>query len=51
MVRTRVCTVYIVNERMGSPTFWGSSTEMEKTGGMSFLPLICILDIFYIHIY
>jgi hypothetical protein len=31
---TRVCTVYIVNERIGSPTFCGSSTDMTKTGGI-----------------
>jgi len=38
--RTRVCTVYMMNDRIGSPTFCGSSTEITNNGGME--PLLCV---------
>lgn len=39
--RTRVCTVYMVNDRIGSPTFCGSSTVIENTGGIPLSLLAC----------
>lgn len=42
--RTRVCTVYIMNDRIGSPTFCGSSTEITNNGGMEPFPRVAAGD-------